>query len=249
MKNLTFGPEAHWLLHFAAAALLFLHIAGGGVGIVSGITTLLVPKGGRLHRICGNVFFVSMVISFAIAAGVAPFLDDGERPNFIAGAFSLYLVVSSWVAIKRRKKFVGPWDAVGFVIALTTAISGAILIELAKSDPSGTIDGAPRQSFFIFMVLGTIATIDDLVYLLRRGYAGAARIARHLWRMCAALFFATGSFFLGQPQVFPEYLQGSMLLFVPVVMPVIWMLYWVLHVSLAPWLSRRNRAKFVPTEH
>ena len=43
--------------------------------------------------------------------------------------------------------------------------------------------------------------------MLARGVEGAHRIARHLWRMCYALWIATMSFFLGQPAVFPEPLR------------------------------------------
>ena len=101
MANLTAGPDAPLIAHVAANTILFLHIAGGSVGMVSGIVALFAPKGGRVHRVCGNVFFVSMCITYLIGAGVAPFLDTGQRPNFIAGVFALYLVVTSWVTIRQ----------------------------------------------------------------------------------------------------------------------------------------------------
>ena len=72
MSNLTFSPDAPQIAHFAADALLFLHIAGGAVGMVSGMVALFAPKGGRVHRLSGNLLFVSMGIAFAIGAGVAP---------------------------------------------------------------------------------------------------------------------------------------------------------------------------------
>ena len=62
--------------------------------------------------------------------------------------------------------------------------------------------------------------------------AGAQRIVRHLWRMCFAMLIATGSFFAGQMQVFPELVRKSSLLGVPVLMiPVLLVivttLYWL----------------------
>jgi hypothetical protein len=42
------------------------------------------------------------------------------------------------------------------------------------------------------------------VRVARRGVpAGPARVRRPLWRMCYAMFVASGSFFLGQAQVLP----------------------------------------------
>ncbi|QNM96014.1 hypothetical protein [Chitinimonas koreensis] len=238
MSTLAFGPDAPFLAHLAADALLWLHIAGGTVGIAAGTLVLLLPKGGRLHRLCGRVFFASMSVAFAIGAGVAPFLDDGQRPNFVAGLFSLYLVVSGWLTLRRRRRGTGPLDLLGLAIAAATAIAGAMLVQLAKASPTGTVDGAPVQSFYLFLVLGTVASLDDLGAIVRKGYTGAARIARHLWRMCAALFFASGSLFLGQPQVFPAYLRESAWLFLPVVLPLLCMLSWLLRLAWKSWRMR-----------
>lgn len=44
-----------WWLELAADALLFLHIAGGAVGLLSGAAALIARKGGRAHRIAGVV--------------------------------------------------------------------------------------------------------------------------------------------------------------------------------------------------
>ena len=66
--------------------------------------------------------------------------------------------------------------------------------------------------------------------LLHGGIYGAKRVVRHLWRMCFGLFIATGSFFLGQQQVFPKWLRGSPALFVPALLPLVLLIFWVLRV-------------------
>jgi hypothetical protein len=48
-----------------------------------------------------------------------------------------------------------------------------------------------------------LAAVGDVRMLARGGITGARRIGRHAWRMSFGLFIATGSFFLGQQQVFP----------------------------------------------
>ena len=60
--------------------------------------------------------------------------------------------------------------------------------------------------------------------------SGRQRITRHLWRMCFGLFIATGSFFLGQQQVFPAFLRGSMFLTLLAVLPFPVMIYWLIRV-------------------
>ena len=91
-----------WLRFAAANLILFLHIAGGTVGILSGAVALLSRKGGRAHRIAGTVFLVSMLIMATIGAGASPFLPVPSMPNVAAGILTLYLVATGWMAIKRE---------------------------------------------------------------------------------------------------------------------------------------------------
>jgi len=69
--------------------------------------------------------------------------------------------------------------------------------------------------------------------LARGSISGRPRITRHLWRMCFGLFIATGSFFLGQQQVFPAYLRGSVVLTVLAVLPFPVMIYWLIRVRFS----------------
>ncbi|HMY40851.1 MAG TPA: hypothetical protein PK011_16115, partial [Marinagarivorans sp.] len=157
MAILTLSAEAPLLARWAADAILFLHIAGGGLGILAGSIVLLLPKGGRPHRIVGTVFFIAMGVAFGIGACVAPFLDTGQRPNFIAGVFAFYLLVSAWLTIKYSHVNLA-LHSVGIVIALSTALAGGVFIYLANNNATGTIDGAPPQSFYVFLILGAAAT-------------------------------------------------------------------------------------------
>lgn len=216
---------------FAAAdALLTLHIGGGTAGIVSGFTTLIARKGGRLHRSAGNVFLVSMLIMSGIGAAVAPSLSD--RPSTIAGILTFYLVLTGWLTVWRKQGRAGVLEIGGFVLGLGVAAAGAVFIRLAASSPTHTIDGDPPQSFYLFLLVGSIAALADLKVLVNGGISGTPRIARHLWRMSVALFIAAGSFFLGQQKVMPEFMRGSPLLFIPAFAPLVLMIFWLARVRL-----------------
>ena len=82
----------------------------------------------------------------------------------------------------------------------------------------------------------------DAALMVTGGYGRQLRLARHIWRMCAALFIAVGSLFLGQPQVFPASLQGTFWLGVPSLCVVLAMLYWLGH-TLVKELARRRQAR------
>ncbi len=230
--NLQVAPDAPWWAHFGAAALLWLHIGGGTLGMVSGAAALTFRKGGRLHRAAGAVFFISMFVTYLIGAGVAPFLEDGQRPNFVAGIMALYLLVTGWRAARHREKSAGIAEAAGLVIALAIAGTGAVFMQMGSASPTGTIDGSPPQAFILFTVAGVLAAAGEANVLLRRGISGVARTARHLWRMCFSLFIASGSFFLGQMQVLPETLRDSAFPFVAAFLPLGLMIFWLVRVRI-----------------
>ncbi len=239
--NLEAGPEDPWWAHFGAAALLWLHIGGGTLGMISGAAALAFKKGGRLHRAAGAVFFVSMFVAYLIGAGVAPFLEEGQRPNFVAGIMALYLLVTGWRTARQRDTKAGIAELAGLGIALAIAGTGAVFMQMGAASPTGTIDGSPPQAFILFTVAGVLAAGGELNVLLRRGISGTARIVRHLWRMCFSLFIASGSFFLGQMQVLPDALRNSAFPFAAAFAPLLVMLFWLVWVRTG-WRRRRTAA-------
>lgn len=238
MTVLHVDPDAPRWMHIAATTLLTLHIGGGSLGILSGTVALLSRKGAPLHRAAGSVFFAAMLTAYAVAAGVSPFLDRGQWVNTIAAITALYLLISGWLTVKRGEDArAGTLERTGLVVALAVAGCGALINYLAAKTSSGTIDGSPPQAAYVFVFAGTVAAAGELNVILRGGIAGAARVARHLWRMCFSLFIAAGSFFLGQQQVMPEWLQGSPILVALALAPLGFLAFWLFRVRLTGWFQ------------
>lgn len=230
--KLEVDPDAPAWAHLGAGILLYSHIGGGIIGILTGALAVALRKGGPAHRAAGNVFFAAMFITYLIGAGVAPFLTEGQRPNFTAGVLALYLLITGWRTAKRGDFQAGREERLGFVTALIIAGVGLVFMRMGAMSPTGTVDGSPPEAFFIFTFFGSAAAGGELNVILRGGISGAARIARHLWRMCASLFFAASSFFLGQPQVFPDWFNASPLPYLFSFSPLIAMIIWLIIVRL-----------------
>jgi hypothetical protein len=219
------------LVRGAAALVLGLHITAATVGILSGATALLARKGSPLHRKAGNWFFVSMLTMSAIGAGVAPFLPD--RISTVAAVLTFYLVATAWATV-RRKGSAGLFEIGSGVVALSIAAAGVTFGLQAANSATGLIEGQPAGTAFMFAAVALLAAIGDLNTIFRRGVVGARRIARHLWRMCFALFIAAGSFFLGQ-QVLPASMRGSPWLFLPEIAVLGLMIFWLVRVRSTNW--------------
>ena len=100
-------------------------------------------------------------------------------------------------------------------------------------------DGIPVGMHFFMGSVMLLAAAGDIRMLVRGGVFRAKRIVRHLWRMCFGLFIATGSFFLGQQQVFPAWLRKTNVLFVPALLPLVLLIFWLFRV----WFTSTYRKK------
>ena len=153
MDTLQIGAESHWLWHAGAAIILYLHIAGGSIGIVAGAAALAVRKGRRLHAIAGNIFFVSMMVMAAIGAFVAPFLasaqGDPKRFDSIIAFFTCYLVATSWVTVRRKAGTIGAFEKGAFAFAALLAAAAFLFGARAAGDPDGLVGGFPAQGYYV----------------------------------------------------------------------------------------------------
>jgi len=238
--TLDVDPDAPAWVHAVANTVLYLHIGGGGVGLLSGATALTFRKGERLHRMAGTVFFIAILTMSGIAAPVAVLM--GDRVNVVAGIFTFYLVLTAWATVRRKERSIGRFEVGAFFVALCIAAVGVTFILQAAASPTGTIDGQPPQANYMFAGIAALAAAGDLHVILRRGISGAQRIARHLWRMCFALFVASGSLFLGQAQVFPESVRESPLLIVLALAPLVFLIFWLLRVQFTSTFKRGSTA-------
>ncbi|SRR5258708_4213539 len=230
MTILAVSAQSPAVIRVAAEAILILHISAASVALLSGAAALSFRKGDGLHRLSGNVFFVSMLIMAAVGATVAPFLPQPQWGTSLAGLMTFYLVATSWVTVRRKEGCVGRFETGAFFAVLGIAIAEVTFGVRAAHSSNGWLYGAPMQAYFVFGSLAALAAGLDLNVILRRGLSGAHRIARHLWRMCTALLIASFSFFLGQPQVFPAFIRNSSLLYVPEIVVLCLLVFWLARV-------------------
>ena len=216
--------------------LLILHIFGGTVGLLAGTFAIAVRKGSRLHRASGNVFTIAMVTLASSALCLA--IMKSQQANIIGSIVTFYMITTAWLAGRGRNIRWSDW--VGLFGGLGGAVAVFTLGVHTLHHPD--INAPAGMSFFMGAVL-LLATAGDVRMLTAGGITGRQRITRHVWRMCFGLFIATGSFFLGQQQVFPAFLRGSVFLTILALLPFPLMIYWVIRVRF----GKAYQLRRVPT--
>lgn len=207
-------------------ALVPVHVIAGTLGMVSGFVALAALKGSWLHRKSGMVF-VGVMLVMSLSGAVMAFGHPGTALNVPAGLVTAYLVTTALATVRPPSAAVRRLDRAAMVAAFTIG-AGSLLTAI-----SGTVRGGMTYPLIMFATVALVAGEGDRRMIRAGGLKGAARLRRHLWRMCTALFIAAGSFFLGPVRRIPEPLRIPALRLIPLAVLVI-MAYWL-------WRYRRQR--------
>jgi hypothetical protein len=128
---------------------------------------MAVRKGGRWHRVAGQVFVGGMLCLGATGAVIA-YLRD-EPPNIIGGLLAMYMVTTAWLAGRHKDGRTGAFDWVALVFALGVAAYVWPLGVEALHRPNRMMNGVPAaMSFFLGSVV-LLAALGDVRMLVRGG--------------------------------------------------------------------------------
>ena len=211
--------------------LTWVHVAGGVVALLAGAIAIAVRKGARWHVVTGQAFCLAMFVLGLTAALLSPMKTPPESP--VGGILVCYFVATAWMAARRRDGIPGRFESLACFLAL--AMAAAILArayQLSLAPPPIVVPPGPI-GLFVLGTLCLLAGLGDLRFVLRGRLTPTQRLSRHLWRMCFAFFIATGSFFLGQQDVLPSPMRGSVLQFALAFAPFGAMLFWLVRVRIA----------------
>lgn len=213
---------------------LVLHAFTGSVAVLAGAVALGTKKGGAWHHMAGKWFLITMLIM-----GMSGVVIAYQKPmmiSVIAGAFTCYLVLSSWMTMKTPANTLSRWDYAFPVVGLLIGVAGVIYGLEARYSETGLKDGFSAEPYFFFAALALLAGCLDLRIVINRGLSGAHRLARHLWRMCFALYIAVGSLFAQGTKSLPTSVRESVFMSVPENLVALLLVFWLIRV----FVSNRN---------
>jgi uncharacterized membrane protein len=220
--------------------ILPIHIAAGSLAILLGAVALVAKKGGTVHRRSGLLFVFAMLV-MGFSASVLGFLKSPTDSNVFTGLLTAYFVGTALMTVRPPS----PWTrrveatalAVVVALALATAWNGAKLIGSPDLTPGGVPSRTVGVMSFVLATVMTLAAIGDVRMIRAGGLRGGRRLARHLWRMCFALFIAAGSFFSIRARVakiLPEPFTTGPMRALPILLLFGAMFYWLWRVRRRP---------------
>jgi uncharacterized membrane protein len=228
--------------------ILLVHIVAGGLGLLSGYVALSAGKGATLHRKSG-ILFVYVMLTMSVT-GMLISAVEGVAPaiNVPSALLTFYLVITSLTTVRPPAAWSRRLDLAAMVMALAIGLT-CFALGLAAIVAGGAQAGMAFP-LFVFGVVAMLASAGDRRMLRAGGLQGAPRLARHLWRMCFALFIASIAFYAGGSRV-PEAFRTPALLAAGVLLPIVAMTYWLWRLR-ARRTSRQTvgiRAREAPAAH
>ncbi len=216
--------------------LLPIHIAAGGLALVLGTVALLAKKGGTVHRRSGLLFVCAMVV-MGISAS---FLG-----NVGGGVTAVYFVGTALTTVRPVSAWTRTFNVAALMVVVGLALLSVVGGVKALNSPGGFLNGVPYVMHFFLATIMLLAAAGD-VRIMRFGVPrGRPRLARHLWRMCFALFIAAGSFFSIRERVakiLPEPFTTAPMRALPILLLFGAMFYWL-------WRVRGRRTLPVLVRH
>jgi hypothetical protein len=200
--------------------LLIVHVAGGTIALLAGFLGLAASKGDRVHRLAGGVFVCAMLAMGLSGAGIAA--ATTVVGSLIGGLLASYLVLSGFAIVRPPTPRLRRATLVAASLALPLGVGCAALGVVTLAEGSWVRDDVPVPMIFLFAAVALGAAAGDLRRVRVGGpVRGRRKIAAHLWRMCFALFIASGSFFLGQADEIPAPLRIWPLLTMLALLPLL----------------------------
>jgi hypothetical protein len=209
--------------------LLPIHVAAGMAAIVLGATALIVKKGGTLHRRSGLLFVGAMLVMGATGS-ILGFRRSPTDGNVFAGFMTLYFVGTALTTVRPVTPWTRRFNVAALFIVIGLALGDVMGGVEAFNSPRGFRNGVPYQMLFFLAGVMILAAIGDARIMWFGMPRGRSRLARHLWRMCFALFIAAGSFFSIRARVakiLPEPFTTGPMRALPIVLLFGAMFYWL----------------------
>lgn len=199
--------------------LIYVHAFFGGLGLITGMISVFVKKGGVNHKKSGKIFSYSMIIRSLISLIVAQMPKHENLFLFLIGVFTIYMVLSGNRALNLRSKIKLKADNID------KSISGLMLLISIIMTVIGVIGMVQRIEnsilYLFFGVFGIFLTLKDFKTFQTFAENKNEWIKSHIGRMLGALIASVTAFMVAGLHV------GTTLVWImPTIIGTGYIIYW-----------------------
>jgi uncharacterized membrane protein len=202
-----------------AKTLIYIHAFFGGIGLITGLISILVRKGSINHKNTGKAFSYTMIISSAISLLIARMPNHENLFLFLIGIFTIYLVLAGNRALTLKNKLKTKADWIDKSISGTMMLASIIMLVIGII---GQIQHNTNSLLFTFFGgIGLFMTVKDFQTFRTFTVRKNAWIISHLGRMIAALIASITAFLVAG-----LHLSTLMIWIMPTVLGTAYIIFW-----------------------
>lgn len=199
--------------------LIYGHAFFGGLGLISGLVSIFVKKGGLNHRKAGKVFTYSIILSSLLSLIVARMPSHENLFLFLIGIFTIYMVLAGNRALTLRSKTKNKADWKDKLVSGLMLITSIVMVLLGIF---GVIQKINNSILYLFFgAFGMFLTLRDFHTFKTFTHKKNAWLINHLGRMNGALIASITAFFVAGLNI-----QTIFIWFLPTIFGTIYIIYW-----------------------
>lgn len=199
--------------------LIYIHAFFGGIGLITGLISIFIKKGGLNHKKTGKIFSYSMVISALISLIVARMPNHENLFLFLIGIFTIYMILAGnrALTLKSNIKTKADWiDKIISGIMLIVSI-GMLILGII-----GIFQKVEHSILYLFFGgLGAFLSIRDFQTYKNFTKDKNAWLISHLGRMIGSLVSTVTAFIVAG-----LHFNTTLVWIMPTIIGTLYILYW-----------------------
>mgnify|MGYP003627577371 FL=1 len=199
---------------------IYIHAFFGGLGLITGIGSIVVRKGNLNHKRLGKWFTWSMIISSVISLVVARMPNHINNFLFLIGIFTIYMVLAGNRALtfKSTKK-----TEANLIDKMVSGVMVVCALFMFGFGVNGLVHGYSQSILFVFFgAFGIFLPYGDYKLFSKTLENRKLWLITHLSRMLGALIASITAFLVAGMKY--DNLWAWM---IPTVLGTIYIIYWI----------------------
>lgn len=198
---------------------IYIHAFFGGLGLITGLGSIIVKKGSKPHKKMGKLFSIGMIVSSLISIPISWLPNHENILLFLIGLFTIYLVVSGnrVLTFKSKSKVVA--NPIDKIISGSMLILSILMILLGTY---GLIKGNSTYVLFIFFgAFGLSLSIRDFIFYKNIENTKKGWLSNHIGKMIGAFIASVTAFIVAGIGI-----NNLIAWTLPSVLGTIYIIYW-----------------------
>ena len=196
---------------------IYIHAFFGGIGLITGIGSVIVKKGSAIHKRMGKLFSIGMLTSSLISIPISWMPNHENLFLFLIGLFTIYLVLNGNRALTFKTKEKADW--IDKMISGSMLLFSSIMLIIGAY---GILNNILFSILYLFFGgFGLFLTIKDFRFYKNSKNPKNAWLISHIGKMIGALIASITAFIIAGLGI------GNLIAWtLPTILGTFYILYW-----------------------